>query len=41
MSVRITDADGKLLFINDTHIPVITRGNPTKEVEVAVITVGG
>jgi putative lipoprotein len=41
MSVRITDADGKLLFINDTHIPVITRGNPTEEVEVVVIPVGG
>ena len=41
MSVRITDADGKLLFINDTHIPVITQGNPTENVEVVVIPVGG
>jgi putative lipoprotein len=40
MSVRITDADGKLLFINDTHIPVITRGSPSEEVEIAVIPVG-
>jgi putative lipoprotein len=41
MSVRITDADGRLLFINDTHIPVITRGNPTENVEIVVIPVGG
>jgi putative lipoprotein len=41
MRVRITDADGNLLFINDTHIPVITRGSPTEEVEVAVVPVGG
>lgn len=41
MSARITDSDGKLLFINDTHIPVITRGNPTDDVEIAVISVGG
>lgn len=41
ISVRITDQDGKLSFINDTHIPVITRGNPTEDVEVVVISVGG
>ena len=41
MSVRIADSDGKLLYINDTHIPVITRGNPTENVEIAVIAVGG
>jgi putative lipoprotein len=39
MSVRIEDADGSLLFINDTSIPVITNGNPTEGVEVPVITV--
>jgi putative lipoprotein len=41
MSARITESDGKLLFINDTHIPVITRGNPSDDVEIAVISVGG
>ena len=41
MRVRIEDADGSLLFINDTNIPVITNGNPTSDVEVPVIAVGG
>lgn len=41
MSARITAADGSLLFINDTAIPVITAGNPTEDVEIPVIQVGG
>lgn len=40
MSTRITAADGSLLFINDTSIPVITNGNPTENVEIPVIQVG-
>jgi putative lipoprotein len=39
MRVRIEDEDGNLLFINDTAILVITRGNPTSGVEVPVIKV--
>jgi putative lipoprotein len=39
MSVRITDGTGNLLFINDTVIPVITRDNPTEEVEIIVVPV--
>ncbi len=39
MSVRITDGTGKLLFINDTAIPVITRDNPTEDVEIIVVPV--
>lgn len=41
MSARITAADGRLLFINDTAIPVITRDNPTAKVEIPVIQTGG
>lgn len=41
MSARITSADGSLLFINDTAIPVITNGSPTENVEIPVIQVGG
>jgi len=41
MSARITGGDGSLLFINDTAILVITRDNPTEEVEIPVIQVGG
>ena len=39
MRVRIEDEDSSLLFINDTHIPVITGGNPTEDVIVPVIAV--
>jgi putative lipoprotein len=37
LRVRIEDATGKLLFINDTSIPVITHGNPTQDIEVIVV----
>lgn len=39
MNVRIEDENGSLLFINDTHIPVITGGAPTEDVVVPVIEV--
>jgi putative lipoprotein len=39
MSARIEDADGNLLFINDTAIPVITNDNPTEDVEIMTIQV--
>lgn len=39
VSARITDAEGKLLFINDTMIPVITNDNPTTDVEIVVVQV--
>jgi putative lipoprotein len=41
LQVRIEDGAGKLLFINDTNVPVITRGNPTQDIEVIVIPIGG
>jgi uncharacterized lipoprotein YbaY len=41
LSARITDGQGRLLFINDTAIPVITHGNPATDVEVLVVPVGG
>ncbi|NKQ36434.1 MAG: META domain-containing protein [Chloroflexi bacterium] len=40
LSVRITDGDDNLLFINDTSIPVITNGNPTTDIEVVVVPTG-
>ena len=40
MSVRIEDSRGKLLFISDTHTPVIMRGSPTENVEITVVPVG-
>jgi len=41
MSARLTASDGALLYINDTSIPVITRDNPTENVEIPVIQVAG
>ena len=40
MSARIEDGDGNLLFINDTAIPVITRDNPTSDVQIMTVPVG-
>jgi putative lipoprotein len=37
ISACIEDSSGKLLFISDTVYPVITRGNPTSDVEVLVV----
>jgi uncharacterized lipoprotein YbaY len=41
LRVRIENDTGRLLFINDTSIPVITRGNPTQDIEVIVVPVVG
>jgi putative lipoprotein len=41
MSARITNGAGDLLWINDTAIPVITQGNPTEDVVIPVVQVGG
>lgn len=38
VSCRITHK-GKLLFINDTHVPVLTRNAPAKNVELPVVRV--
>jgi putative lipoprotein len=39
MSARIEDGSGRLLFISDTHTPVITRDSPTEDVEILVVPV--
>ena len=39
MSVRIEDEDGNLIYISDTNTPVITRGNPTEDVDINVVPV--
>ena len=41
LRVRIEDGNGNLLFINDTNVPVISGGNPTQDIEVIVVPVGG
>ena len=39
VSARIEDGEGRLVFMSDTVIPVITRDNPTKDVEILVVSV--
>jgi putative lipoprotein len=34
---RIEDDAGRLLFINDSNVPVITGGNPTEDIEVILV----
>ncbi|MFN8452045.1 MAG: YbaY family lipoprotein [Anaerolineae bacterium] len=40
VSARITDGEGRLLFITDTKTPVITDGNPTSDIELVLVRVG-
>jgi putative lipoprotein len=37
---RIADGEGRLLFISDTNIPVITDDNPTSDIEIVLVRVG-
>ena len=37
LSARIVDADGNLVFINNTSIPVLTRDAPSQDVETPVV----
>lgn len=39
LSARITDADGRLRFISDTLVPVITDGAPVSDVELVLVPV--
>ena len=41
LTVRVTDADGRLLYINTQAYNVLTRGNPGRDLEVLVEAVGG
>lgn len=39
VSVRITDPDGRLLFVSDTNNPVLTGGAPTSDIEIVLVPV--
>jgi len=41
MQVRIEDGNGRLIYISDTLIPVITMGSPTSGIEIVVVPVRG
>lgn len=40
LRATIKDGSGKLLYISDTNVPVITRGNANKDVEIIVVPAG-
>lgn len=40
VSARITAPDGTLLFTSDSLVPVITRDNPTSDIELVLVRVG-
>lgn len=40
IAARITDGEGKLLFITDTYVPVITEDNPVSDIELVLVRVG-
>jgi uncharacterized lipoprotein YbaY len=39
--VKIEDSTGKMLYTNNTSVPVITNGNPVHNVDVIVVLVNG
>lgn len=39
LAARITDGEGRLLFISDEYVPVITGGSPTQDIEVVLVQV--
>jgi len=41
LSATITGADGRLRFSNTQAYPVITNGNPTRDIEIVVMRTGG
>ena len=41
IAAQITDAQGNLLYISETPVPVITKGNPTTDVEILVEPTNG
>jgi putative lipoprotein len=40
IAARITDGEGNLLFVSDTHTPVITGGNPISDIEIVLVRAG-
>lgn len=39
VTARFTDAAGKLVYTNDTQVPVLTHGGPVDDVEIPVVPV--
>ncbi len=41
MQVKIADSTGQLLYASEAEVPVITKGNPTQDIDVPVVLPGG
>lgn len=41
LRARIENSAGRLLFINNTSVPVLINWNPTEDIEVILVPVGG
>ncbi len=41
VSAKIEDSDGKLLYISGGDTPVLTKGNPTHDIDIEVVLFGG
>ncbi len=37
ISVKIKDSDGNTVYTNESNVPVITKGNPTRDIDVLVV----
>jgi putative lipoprotein len=40
ISVKIQDASGKLQYTSERSIPVITKGNPTQDIDILLVLYG-
>ena len=41
VSVRIEDSTGKLIYASEKDVPVITHGNPIKDINLTVVLING
>jgi putative lipoprotein len=40
LTVKIEDSSGKILYVNQSDVPVLTEGNPTHGIDVVVVLPG-
>jgi putative lipoprotein len=40
LTVKIEDSSGKIMYINQSDVPVLTQGNPTHDLDVIVVLPG-
>ncbi len=41
LTVKIQDSTGAILYTSQSGVPVITQGNPTRDIDVAIVLPGG